>query len=362
MGPMRIRVSRFLVAALLLAALAGSPTARAAALPALESGLPHTTLGRSAEAEAPWLSLAAFAQTYDLRLASSPSAGRVQLRGRDLTLALAPGLRVVSVNGRARRLARAPRVHNGRLSLPREIVSLLPARLRTARVRGTVVLDPGHGGRDAGAVANGLKEKDLVLDVARRAARRLRAAGATVILTRNSDCFVSLSERSRIANRTPGAVFVSIHANALSRRTRQWRSVHGVETFVLARGISESYRVRKASQDYNVEQATDHGVETLTPAEERAAIAELSRDARAGSLALARAVQGELVGQTEDADRKVKQMNLAVLRETYFGPAVLTEIGFLTHPPTAKKMKTSAFRDRVAQAIADGIAAFLRER
>ncbi len=328
-----------------------------AGMPLLPADLPAA---RRLPAPAGFVSLSRFAARHGLRLVSRPGAARIVLRNSSLELVLARGLRLVAINGRAHRLASAPRVMNRELMVPAGLTGLLPAGLGRGRISGVVILDPGHGGRDTGAVANGIREKDVVLDIALRAAGKLRARGARVILTRRGDRFISLAERSRIANSTPGAVFVSIHANSLSRRNARAVSTHGIETFVLTRRISESYRVNKAARTYDLQQDTEHGMQTLSPARERAAIAALSKKARTSSVSLACRVQAHLTGITHDTDRGVRQMNLAVLRENYFGPAILTEIGFISHPPTAAKFETVAYRDRLAQAISDGVAEFLQ--
>jgi len=349
------RKARWLIAAWILACLGCGRDARAPVLASLPSG----AAGGRSPATHGTISLSEFCRTYGLQMRSDPGCARVVLASPGREIVIAAGLSAACMNGRVRSLPRPPRVIRGELFLPEAITALLGAAPRAGRVRGTVVLDPGHGGRDAGAVANGLQEKDVVLDVARRVAERLRAAGVEVILTRQSDVFISLGERSRIANRTAGAVFVSIHANALGARDANRLSAHGVETFVLAQRVSEASRVAKAASEYDLEKSTAQGAESLSPEAERAAIAALSKEARSESVDLARRVQGALVRETRDTDRQVRQMNLAVLRETYFGPAILTEIGFLTHPATARALATVAYRARVAQGIADGIIAHL---
>jgi N-acetylmuramoyl-L-alanine amidase len=255
---------------------------------------------------------------------------------------LAAGLPFVRLNGTTHPLAEAPRFRGGVLQIPAAAARLLaPAGARPAPpLRGVVVLDAGHGGRDPGAEAHGLREKDLALDIVRRTARRLRERGVEVILTREGDTFLDLADRPDDANRRPGALFVSVHLNAVGGANRA--TARGVETFILAPSVSEAYRLRQAARRYDVPDA-----------------ARRSRAARAESLALARAVQAALVGKLGEVDRKVKVKNFAVLRECYFGPAILAEVGFLTHPETARKLRTAAHRDRIAEALAEGIARHL---
>ena len=304
------------------------------------------------------MALRDFAASRGLQIVSFVGE-RAVLEKPGLRLLLAADLPYCSVNGRLCRLRRPAFLANGDLWVPAEISDHLPALASSseaaAPVRGIVILDPGHGGHDAGAVANGLREKDVVLDVAKRAAAKLRSQGVRVILTRDSDRYLPLEQRSEIANREPGAIFVSIHANAAGRSGRGL-AASGVETFVLTSRIPESYRVQRAAAKYDIP-AVNGGKNA-----KMSAIASLSREARNESHRLATAIQRQLVSALGEADRKVQEKNLAVLRENYFGPAVLTEIGFLTNPYTARRLASPSYRQRVGDAIADGVLSYLRQR
>lgn len=212
-----------------------------------------------------------------------------------------------------------------------------------------VILDPGHGGENLGANYFGVQEKNVNLDLANRVAGQLRAKGATVHLTRTTDVFVPLDQRSAFANRHPGAIFVSIHVNASGNNP----NAAGIETFVLSKDFGDAERSRTASQKYRV-----NGDAT---AEGRQALASLVVDSRARGPALAQAIQKQLVTRLGETDRGVKTANLAVLRETYFCPAVLVETGFVSHRPTADRMRTEDWRQRTSTAIAEGISEFLRQ-
>lgn len=209
----------------------------------------------------------------------------------------------------------------------------------------TVILDPGHGGNDQGTAHFGLREKDISLDLAQRVAGQLRARGVNVVMTRTSDVFVPLPERSVIANRHPNAVFVSIHVNAAADKPQ----VTGVETFVLTRELSDAERGRAIAARYR--DGSGGGGQAL---------ANLAERARARGPDLAATLQRSLCGRLGERDRGVKQGNLAVLRETYFGPAVLVEAGFLTNPETARRMAGDDWRRRASEALSEGICAFLQ--
>lgn len=299
-----------------------------------------------------------FARRYGFKLTSAPGSCDIRLSATGCNLRFSPGLSFVNINNHAAELSRPPKMLRGELWIPGEVVRLLPASLTrrpSVRIEGTVILDPGHGGKDSGAVGYGVKEKDVVLDVAKRTGRILASRGATVVYTRQTDHFISLSGRSDIANQTPVAIFISIHANS-TQNARQTTS--GVETFVLARKISENYRVKKASSKFDLR---ENG-RVMDAASKSKVIAGMSKEAREESSRLASRVQTSLVKELGEIDRKVKQKNLAVLRDTYFGPAILTEIGFLSHPNTARKMRSTDYREKIAKAIAEGISAFLKRQ
>lgn len=212
----------------------------------------------------------------------------------------------------------------------------------------TVILDPGHGGRDEGASHFGLLEKEINLDLAHRTAQRLRARGVNVIMTRSDDAFIPLAERSAVANRHPNAIFVSIHVNAVDGKPQ----VAGIETFVLSKEFSDAERGQTAADRYGA------GGDSV---DARQALANLAERSRARGPALASSLQRSLCGRLGDPDRGVKHGNLAVLRETYFGPAALVEVGFLTNPATAQRMRGEDWRRRASEAICEGVCEFLRQ-
>ncbi len=170
-----------------------------------------------------------------------------------------------------------------------------------------VVLDPGHGGFDPGAVSpNGLNESEVVLDISLRAAALLEDRGFDVIMTRNDDSFISLYERAEIANRAGAEIFVSVHSNAATRS-----AVGGLETYYGRGRESDSYY-------------------------------------------LARTMQNSMVNKLRLTDRGVKTDRFTVIRETEM-PAVLLEIGFLSNPEEERLLGSSSFRERAAESIAEGI-------
>lgn len=213
----------------------------------------------------------------------------------------------------------------------------------------TVILDAGHGGDDPGASHFGLREKDVNLDLAVRTANILRQNGCNVVLTRSSDVFVPLPDRSAEANKHPNAVFVSIHCNATANNPE----ASGIETFILTGEITDTSRAATVRNKYKM-----GGVDSVRGKE---ALATLASQSRKKGPALAGSLQRSLAARLGEADRGVQSKNLAVLRETYFGPAALVEVGFLSNPRTAQRMQTDEWRRRTSEALAEGICGFLRQ-
>lgn len=169
----------------------------------------------------------------------------------------------------------------------------------------TVVIDAGHGGRDGGAVWNGLIERNLTLDVAKRLDSVLRSRGIRTVMTRKTNSTVELSTRAAIANRYRSSIFVSIHFNA-SRN----RSVSGIETH---------YRSSRGRE-------------------------------------LAGYVQRSLDKRVTGINRGVFYRDYKVLRETKM-PAILIECGFISNRTEARRCGSSVHRQALAEAIASGILA-----
>lgn len=177
--------------------------------------------------------------------------------------------------------------------------SVAPAGKKSLRV----VIDPGHGGRDRGAVWGGVRESTLNLRVAQRVEALLKSKGYSVTMVRRSDKYVSLGYRSQIANRYANSIFVSIHFNA-TRHT----SVRGIETFYV--GKRGSY--------------------------------------------LAKCIQSELVKNLKTRNRGIRYRRFSVLRQTNC-PAVLAECGFISNSYERSRCVTSSYQAAAARSIVAGI-------
>ncbi len=197
----------------------------------------------------------------------------------------------------------------------------------------TVVIDPGHGGRDEGARGSGLVEKELTLDVALRLNRILQEKGIRTLMTRRDDSRVGLAERAAIANGVEDAIFVSIHFNQCSQA-----SARGVETYFAHEKVPEEKGwtwVGFFNRADPVE--ADNGQE------------------------LARCLQGVLVAAVDATDRGIRGRALYVVRHVR-GPAVLIEGGFLSSPVEAKLLAQSEYRERLATAVAAGLIQFQQSK
>lgn len=236
---------------------------------------------------------------------------------------------------------------------------------RPSRAIGRVILDPGHGGKDPGAVsARGTLEKRVVLDVTNRLKKKLERAGFEVVLTRSSDTFVSLADRTRLGNGVErggssnrdsgGSVFVSVHANASPNR-----SACGFEAYFLSEAKSDWERAVAARENAAFELAGPG--ETGEADDVGMILADLAQNEFLWeSSELAARIQEATVPHARIFDRGVRQASFYVLRNTFM-PAVLVECGFLSNRSEDKLLRTEAHRERLAEGICRGIVAFGRK-
>ena len=217
---------------------------------------------------------------------------------------------------------------------------------------GRVVIDAGHGGDDHGARGPaGLLEKDLVLDLARRLAKKLRAEGVEVQLTRDADAFVALDARTQAANAAGADLFVSIHANA-SRA----KNVRGIETFFASPEASDETAQELALAE---NAAFGPGAAKLAQGDPLLAILGdlLATEQLADSQEFARIAQRELARSAQRRSRGVKQAPFVVLMGVRM-PAVLVEVGFITNREDERALRKPSERERIAAALARAVAAF----
>ncbi|MEY2547035.1 MAG: N-acetylmuramoyl-L-alanine amidase [Verrucomicrobiota bacterium] len=200
---------------------------------------------------------------------------------------------------------------------------------RVGQTFSVVVLDPGHGGQDSGAMCGTMLEKDLTFDVARRLDRQLQAKGLNTLMTRIGDGYVSLAERAALTNRVPDCVFVSIHFNEGNKEGTST----GIETYYADHQVTPGAPVipwlpfleRAASQAPNFE-----------------------------SQSLAGFIQEALVAHTQAMNRGTKPQQYYVIANVRH-PAVLIEGGFINNKEELAKLENEQYREQLAAAICDGV-------
>ncbi len=198
----------------------------------------------------------------------------------------------------------------------------------------TIILDPGHGGHDNGAISSsGIKEKDIALDICKKIADKLTKLGYKVFLTRNSDSYVSLKQRTNIANQKKASVFVSIHCNSAESK-----SANGIETFTLTPYGQPSHNKAKVTAS-DLKHYQNNKFDK-------------------SNLLLAFEIQKTLILQLQAIDRGIKHSRFIVLKDLNC-PGVLVECGFLSHVDDRQKLSSNQYRQELSEAIANGILRFL---
>ena len=221
-----------------------------------------------------------------------------------------------------------------------------------------VVLDAGHGGKDPGAVKNGIKEKDVVLDVVLKIGKILeKNKNIEVIYTRKTDIFIGLRERANIANKAKANLFISVHCNGVKST-----SARGTETFVSGFGrLAEQDAAVRENASILLEKDYKDNYEGFDPKDpESYIIFSLMKNVfREQSIKLASLMQDEYV-KSGRVNRGVQEKSLAVLARAGM-PAVLTEIGFISNPEEEKFMNSAEGQAEIVKNILDAIIAYKKQ-
>jgi N-acetylmuramoyl-L-alanine amidase len=199
---------------------------------------------------------------------------------------------------------------------------------QTSKPFAVVVLDPGHGGKDSGAMCGGVMEKDLTLDVARRVDRLLDSQGIATLMTRLGDSYVSLADRAAFGNRANNSIFISIHFNEDNKPVAS-----GVETYYAAHQITPGSNLASWLPFFS-----------RPP----------SNSPKPESQSLAGFIQEALVARTRSVDRGTQAKQFFVIANVT-SPAVLIEGGFITNKDELSKLASEDYRDQLAAAVADGV-------
>lgn len=247
------------------------------------------------------------------------------------------GSREAIINGVKQWFAFPVREEEGHLLISRiDLAKTVEPMLRPQRVENltpitTVVLDPGHGGHDRGAVNKLGDEKTYSLDVGKRLKSLLEEKGLNVVMTRDRDVFIPLQDRPKVANKIPNSIFVSIHFNSGGSHA------NGFEIFALTpRGAPSTADEVLRPKDFREEPGNAHDVQ---------------------SAVLAASVYHSMLGHFADFDRGLKRARFAVIRLAEV-PAVLIEGGFISNKENGESIDSEAWRQNLAESIAKGIFAF----
>jgi len=283
-----------------------------------------------------YLTIENISKFYGLPAEVTSSGDKVQTETVKNPLEFVGGSREVVINGARSWLCFPLIEQDGKFLVSRtDVAKTIEPLVRPHRVPNvgnveTVVLDPGHGGHDKGAVCRYGSEKDFALDVARKLCALLQTKGLRVIMTREGDYFVPLDVRAQIANAARNSIFVSIHFNA----TNDDPDATGFEIF--------SFTPRGAPS------TSDNAVTPTSLSMQAGTVVDNQ------SLALSACIYHSLLGHIPEFDRGIKRARFAVLRLTRV-PAVLVEGGFLTERGESRLTANKDWRDKLAAAISVGI-------
>ncbi len=221
-------------------------------------------------------------------------------------------------------------------------------------VQPLVILDPGHGGKDPGAIGvSGTYEKHIALAAALELQRQLRAAGKMrVELTRSTDVFIPLPERVGIAQRKGAALFVSMHADALTDH-----SVRGASVYTLGDHATDSQTALLATRENSADRFAVGGIGSTSPDVARILASLVREETRAGSARMAQQMVGSLAQDTRLLQNPSRQAGFMVLKAADI-PSVLVEMGFMSNPQDEASLRQGAHRAKVAGAMKRAIESY----
>lgn len=210
----------------------------------------------------------------------------------------------------------------------------------------TIVIDPGHGGKDPGAVSQTRQEKQITLTLSKILRDILATKGYNVRLTRETDVYIPLRERTRFATNQKADLFISIHTNASTAR-----AATGIETYYLALASDESARITAMRENTGAQYSMK---------ELEALVGRILKQSKSTeSRQLAQCIQAQLTSGKQVKNRGVKHAPFVVLIGTKV-PAVLVEIGFISNPKEGQKLTTKVYQRQLATGIAEGIEQYIK--
>jgi len=309
-------------------------------------------------------------EAHDLNWEWDPIGKVVILKKGNLEARLQVESYKLYVNGRIKKLEKPILLHKGIVLVPisfakrtlgkiftKEVIykaKITPPSITKRYTIDTIVIDPGHGGKDPGAVGSyGLREKDLVLEVSKILRRELEAEGIKVLLTRDRDVFIPLGRRAAIANNKDADFFVSVHVNAARARRAK-----GFEAYYLSEASDDSARALAAAENASLkyeEESFDMHTARLDATLWDIELDEQKRESKGLADAICYAVSKKLAVR----NRGTKSARFYVLKGVRM-PAVLVELGFISNSKEASSLKSSYYRKKMAEALANGILSYKR--
>ena len=228
----------------------------------------------------------------------------------------------------------------------------------------TIVIDPGHGGKDVGAVDNGQREKDINLEVAKKLATRIKKnlKNVKVVMTREEDKYITLQERANIANSNKGDLFISIHTNSVDKTNPNRKKVEGASVYAL--GLQKDQNniqvARRENAVIELESDFQQKYSGFDPSKDESYIIfEMAQKSNLSqSLKFANLAQKNLVTVAGRADKGVKQAGFWVLWATSM-PAVLVELDFICNPNSAEFLGSDKGRDKLAESLYNAVETYI---
>lgn len=316
---------------------------------------------------ADYVSAALIANYYRMNSEWDPIARKLTLIKDDTSFTFHVGMNYVIINDKLERMANAAGFYQGNVVVPLDFVkgrmvetfglprtAAPPARPTQRYTITKIVIDPGHGGGDPGAISShGVKEKDVVLDISKRLKKELTARGIEVVMTRDRDKFVSLNRRTQLANNSGADFFVSIHSNAARAK-----GVNGFEVYYLSNAIDDNARAIEAAENSSlkVEESSFYYKNTALEATLWDLVYTENREE---SIELARNITEAVDHSTSFKNRGIKSARFYVLKGTQI-PSVLVEVGFISNSSDEKKLTSPSYKQAIACAIAKGILNYKR--
>ncbi len=306
-----------------------------------------------------YVSLNSIASLYNVKVSYEKRWERYRVRVDKREIIFIPDNPVVLINGEGKNFPLPVKRMGKTVFIPvyfiDDIFPDIPERRRPKKIK-LIVIDPGHGGKDPGAISRGgLEEKFCNLDIAKRVKEKIeKRLGIKVVMTRDRDIFIPLSERAQIANRLHADLFISIHNNSCNNSR-----LRGMETYFLSVARTSWARAVEARENAAIRfELPDTSLAYLRTVD--LILHDLAQNEfLKESEDLAACIQEETAPLIRIPNRGLNQAGFYVLRGAFM-PAVLVECAFLSNPTEEALLRKGSFRDKIAEGIYRGVKRFVR--